>query len=47
MKCSRLWMWSSRTHLQHYFIDCGSIRLKVQRFVVVVAQISQLKYGVT
>lgn len=37
---------SSRTHLQHYFVDSSSVRLKVQRLVVVVAQIHQLKYGV-
>lgn len=38
---------SSGTHLQHDFIDSSGVRLKVERFVVMVAQISQLKYGMT
>lgn len=34
-------------HLQHYFIDSSSIRLKVERLVVMVAEISELKYCMT
>lgn len=38
---------SAQTHLQHYFIDSSSIRLKVERLVVMIAEISEFKYCMT
>lgn len=38
---------TTQTYLKHNFIDCRSIRLKVERFVVMIAKISKFKYGIT
>lgn len=39
--------YTTQTYLKHNFIDCRSIRLKVERFVVMIAKICKFKYGIT
>lgn len=38
---------TTRTHLKHYFVDSSSIRFEVERLVVMVTKISELKYCMT